>query len=81
MFDRHGIGGVTTAMIVLLGVLGAVVVLFGAESRERRGRQLPIAPEADRRAQRFTAVSSAAAGGFAAVSPGQGGAAADRAGP
>ncbi len=85
MFDRHGISGVTTAMIVLLGVLAAVVVLFGAESRERRVRQLDTPPEGDRRALRFASVSSVTplSGGFGAQSAARGGhapAAAERTG-
>jgi MFS transporter, putative metabolite:H+ symporter len=58
MFDHYGISGVTTAMIALLGVLAAVVVIFGAESRERRTIQVNVPPSADRRAVRFSAVSS-----------------------
>ena len=75
MFDSHGIGGVTTAMIVLLGVLAAVVLTFGTESRERRGKQIPIPPSTDRRTKRFNAVSSAslAPGGFVAAAAGHGG--------
>src|ERR1700722_3239915 len=58
MFDEHGIGGVTTAMIGLLGVLAAVVVIFGTESRERRLKQIAVPPTSDQRSKRFNLVSS-----------------------
>jgi putative MFS transporter len=75
MFDQHGIGGVTTAMIGLLGVLAAVVVIFGTESRERRGKQVAQPPASDRRTKRFSAVSAPdpEPGGFVAASAGHGG--------
>jgi putative MFS transporter len=62
MFDRQGIAGVTMAMIVLLGVLAAVVALFGVESRERRSPDRESSPppqEDDRRSRRLASVSSA----------------------
>lgn len=84
MFDRHGISGVTTAMVVLLGVLAAVVVIFGVESRERRAKQGAMPPSGDRRAARFNAVSSVApaAATFGSQSVARGGhATAERSGP
>ena len=65
-FDRHGISGVTTAMIALLGVLAVVIAIFGVESRERRVKQAGMTPNSDRRALRFNTVSAAtpAPGGF-----------------
>jgi putative MFS transporter len=75
MFDNHGITGVTTAMIVLLGVLAAVVVIFGVESRERRRKTVGTPRADDRRATRFNAVSSPApaSGGFVTESVARGG--------
>ncbi|HUB49517.1 MAG TPA: MFS transporter [Acetobacteraceae bacterium] len=83
MFDHHGIAGVTTAMIALLGVLAVVVVLFGVESRERRSRLPDRPPAIDRRTQRLAAISSVApaSGGFGRKSAlGEGHAAAERPG-
>jgi putative MFS transporter len=75
LFDQHGIGGVTTAMIAVLGVLAAVVVIFGKESRERRGKQVAVPPGSDQRKKRFNAVGAAdpAPGGFVAASARHGG--------
>lgn len=59
MFDQHGIGGVTTAMMVLLGVLAAVVAIFGSESLDRRNNKAAKPLSDERRSKRFSAVSAA----------------------
>jgi MFS transporter, putative metabolite:H+ symporter len=75
VFDLHGIGGVTMAMIGLLGLLAAVVVLFGKESRVRGGKHVARPPVSDQRMKRFNAVSAPdpAPGGFVAAPARQGG--------